>query len=321
MRCLVVGGSGQDGILISAQLLAEGHQVVSVSRRPSPLESVEHRAIDVLDRGAVDKLISDVHPDQIYYLAAWHRSSQDKPPSVPADLESSRAVNANAFAGVLDAARRHVPGARTVYASSCRVFGRGEGLPLDESAPRRPICAYGVSKTAGMAIAEIFRRDHGMQVSTAILFNHESELRGENFVSKKLALAAIAARRDPHHKVTVASLDDVADWGAARDHVAAMRAIAKVDEPGNFVVATGRLRSVREFADACFSAVGLNWQRHVACPSTGARSGWQLVGNPTKLMTQTGWKPAFSFTEMVQDLINRIPIYERQRSADFHSYL
>jgi GDPmannose 4,6-dehydratase len=321
MRCLVVGGSGQDGTLITAQLLAEGHQVVSVSRRPIPLGGVEYQAIDVLDRVAVEKLISDVHPDQIYYLAAWHRSSQDKPPSLPADLESSLAVNANAFAGVLDAAKRYVPGARTVYASSCRVFGRGEGLPLDESAPRRPICAYGVSKTAGMAIAEIFRHDHGMQVSTAILFNHESELRGENFVSKKLALAAIAARNDPHHKITVASLDDVADWGAARDHVAAMRAIVKADKPGDFVVATGQLRSVREFADACFSAVGLDWEQHVVCPSAGACSGWRLVGNPAKLMMQTGWKPAFSFAEMVQDLINRTLLYERQRSADFHSYL
>ena len=321
MRCLVVGGSGQDGILISAQLLAEGHRVVSISRRPTPLEGIEHRAIDVLDRVAVEKLISDVHPDQIYYLAAWHRSSQDKPPSVPTDLESSLAVNANAFAGVLDAAKRHVPGARTVYASSCRVFGRGEGLPLDESAPRRPICAYGVSKAAGMSVAEIFRNDHGMQVSTAILFNHESELRGENFLSKKLALAAIAARENPHHKVTVASLEDVADWGAARDHVAAMRAIVNSGKPGDFVVATGQSHSVREFADACFSAVGLDWQQHVVCPSAGVHSGWQLVGNPAKLTIQTGWNPVFSFREMVQDLINRVSLYERQRPADFHSYL
>lgn len=321
MRCLVVGGSGQDGTLISAQLLAEGHRVVSVSRRSVPLEDVEHRAIDVRDRDAVEKLISDVVPDQIYYLAAWHRASQDKPPSLTTDLESSLAVNANAFAGVLDAAERYAPGARTVYASSCRIFGRGEGLPLDESSPRQPICAYGVSKTAGMAIAEIFRHDHGMHVSTAILFNHESELRNENFVSKKLALAAIAAREDPHHKVTVASLDDVADWGAARDHVAAMRAIAKVDAPGDFVVATGHLRSVREFADACFSAVGLDWQQHVICPPGGVQSGWRLVGNAAKLSAQTGWEPAFSFAEMIEELIHRTLHYERQRSADFHSYL
>jgi len=230
-------------------------------------------------------------------------------------------VNANAFAGVLEAVKRHAPAAATVYASSCRVFGRGEGLPLDESTPLRPICTYGISKTAGMTLAAIYRNEHGMKVSTAILFNHESELRGGNFVSKKLVLAAVAARENPHYKVTVSSLDDVADWGAARDHVAAMRAIAKADEPGDFVVATGHLRSVREFASACFTAVGLDWEQHVACPPGGVRSGWRLVGNPAKLMMQTGWKPRFSFTEMVEDLINRTPQYERQRSADFHSYL
>jgi len=321
MRCLIIGGSGQDGVLISAQLLAEGHDVVSVARTPSPLESVEHRTLDILDSSAVAGLISEVQPNQVYYLAAWHRSSQDQPPSLPVDLESSLAVNANAFAGVLEAVKRHAPAAATVYASSCRVFGRGEGLPLDESTPLRPICTYGISKTAGMTLAAIYRNEHGMKVSTAILFNHESELRGGNFVSKKLVLAAVAARENPHYKVTVSSLDDVADWGAARDHVAAMRAIAKADEPGDFVVATGHLRSVREFASACFTAVGLDWEQHVACPPGGVRSGWRLVGNPAKLMMQTGWKPRFSFTEMVEDLINRTPQYERQRSADFHSYL
>jgi GDPmannose 4,6-dehydratase len=285
------------------------------------LESVEHRTLDILDSSAVARLISDVRPNQVYYLAAWHRSSQDQPPSLPVDLESSLALNANAFAGVLEAVKRHARAAATVYASSCRVFGRGEGLPLDESALRRPICAYGISKTAGMAVAEIYRNDHGMKVSTAILFNHESELRGENFVSKKLVLASLAARENPHYKVTVSSLDDVADWGAARDHVAAMRVIAKAAEPGDFVVATGYLRSVREFAKACFSAVGLDWERHVVCPPPGVGSGWRLVGNPAKLMMQTGWKPRFSFTEMVEDLINRTAQHERQRPADFHSYI
>lgn len=321
MRCLVVGGSGQDGILISAQLLAGGHDVVSVSRRATPLHGVEHRAIDVLNSSAVEQLIADVVPDQIYYLAARHRSSEDPAPSLEGDMAESLAVNATAFARLLDAVERHAPKARTVYASSCRIFGRGDGQLLRESCPRHPVCAYGVSKAAGMAVADMFRRDRDVFVSSAILFNHESELREDKFVSKKLVMAAIAAREDPRRNVTVNSLDDVADWGSARDYVAAMRAIALAAEPGDFIVASGRLRTVRDFAEACFAAVGLDWSRHVTSAQEGNHHRWRLVGDSTKLVMQTGWRPTLAFEDMVRDLVKRAEHYGRQRPTDFHSYL
>lgn len=321
MRCLVIGGSGQDGVLVSAQLLAEGHGVTAVSRRPSPLAAVDQRSLDVTDHAAVERLVAELVPDEIYYLAAHHRSSQDGPPPLDADIAGSLAVNASSFAAVLAAVARHAPAARTAYASSCRIFGLGDGSLVDESARRAPICAYGISKAAGMGIAELYRRERGLFVCSAILFNHESELRPAAFLSKKLALAAIAARTDPSVRVTVGSLDDVADWQSARDAAVAMRAMLRAEEADDFLVASGRLRSVRDFAAACFGAVGLDWTRHVVAAPAEGRPRWRLVGDSTKLTSRTGWRPALEFEAMVRDLVARTDRHERQRPADFHPYL
>ena len=321
MRSLVIGGSGQDGVLLSAQLLAEGHRVTTVSRTRPVLDAVDHRSLDVTNRQAIDGIIAELLPDEIYYLAAHHRSSQDGSPPLNVDIDGCFSVNAVAFAALLAAVASRAPEARTVYASSCRVFGRGDGRPLDESACRIPICPYGISKAAGMGLAELYRRERGLFVGSAILFNHESELRTATFLSKKLALAALAARADPTVRVTVGSLDDVADWCSARDAATAMRLMLRNDTADDFVVASGQLHTVRDFAAACFEAVGLDWKRHVIAVPAEGRPRWRLVGNSTKLSACTGWQPSLHFKAMVRDLVARTDRHERQRPADFHSYL
>ncbi len=321
MRCLVIGGSGQDGVLVSAQLLAEGHRVTTVSRTPSPLTDVDHRSLDVSDSAAIESLVAELVPDEIYYLAAHHRSSQDGTPPLDTDLIGCLEVNATAFAALLGAVDRHAATARTVYASSCRIFGLGDGRLLDETAGRAPVCPYGISKVAGMAIADLYRRERNLFVASAILFNHESELRPAGFISKKLVLAALAARTDPGVRLTVGSLDDAADWCSARDATAALRAMLRTEKAADFVVASGRLHTVRDFAAACFGAVGLDWARHVAAAPVEGRPRWRLVGDSTKLVSRTGWHPTLGFDEMVRDLVMRTDRYERQRTADFHPYL
>ena len=198
---------------------------------------------------------------------------------------------------------------------------RPNGSLLDETARRGPICAYGISKAAGMDIADLYRRERGLFVASAILFNHESEFRPATFLSKKLALAALAARGDPGVRVTVGSLEDVADWCSARDAAAALRAMLRTDVPEDFVVASGRLHTVRDFAAACFAAVGLDWSRHVVAAPVEGRPRWRLVGDSTKLTSRTGWRPALAFEAMARDLVARTDRNERQRPTDFHPYL
>lgn len=321
MRCLVLGASGQDGTLLSAQLLAEGHAVTGVSRTRPALPELDWRRLDVVDRAAIGRLVAEITPDEIYYLSAYHRSSQDTTPTLEEDVAGCFSVNMAAFAGLLAAVAAHSPETRVVYASSCRVFGLGDGRLLNESADRRPICPYGASKAAAMSIADLYRREQGLFVVSAILFNHESELRPPSFLSKKLVLAALAARSDPAVQVTVGSLDDEADWGAARDFVAALRAMARCGDAGDFIVASGRLRTVRDFAAACFGTVGLDWRRHVRPSPVPGRPRWRLAGDSTKLTAYTGWEPTCGFEQMVADLVIRAERHDRERPADFHSYL
>jgi len=324
MRALVIGGAGQDGVLISAQLLERGADVVSVSRRPSPLSAAESKIADISEKGVAADLCERYKPDAVYYLAAYHRSSEIVDPDPAEDLCGCLKVNAVAFSKVLGSVSRHCPKARVVYASSCRIFGLGDGHLLQGAEPRAPICAYGISKVAGMGAGDLFRREDGLIVSSAILFNHESELRTSEFISKKLAIAAINAKWDPGFSVEVGSLDAVADWGSARDYCRAMIAMAEAGVPGDFIVASGELRTVADFAEECFRCVGLDWRQHVK-EKPGVLHGnvWRLRGDSKALRKATGWKPKFSFPEMVRDLVARTEAQARDGKgpADFHSYL
>lgn len=321
MRSLVIGGAGQDGVLLSSQLLAAGHEVTSLSPSASPLASVRSKRFDIGESGALDDEIGSWSPDFIYYLAAFHRSSQTETCGLRDELRGCLSVNTSGFCTLLDAVERLAPRARVVYASSCRIFGLGDGRLLDEEEPRRPVCPYGISKVAGMGIGGIYRA-RGMFVASAILFNHESELRPSDFVSKKLALAAVAAKRDPSVRVTVGSLDARADWGAARDYTRAMQAIAGAEQPFDFIVASGELRTVADLAEACFATVGLDYRDHVDCAGGFSGPRWMLRGNAEKLRKKTGWVPQMSFVEMVRDLVARTEDrLDEQRASDFHSYL
>lgn len=321
MRCVVVGGSGQDGILLSTQLLAEGHEVINASRTPSPLSDVSHVGIDVRDHNKIASLVERLKPEEIYYLVARHASSEEIEKPFVGELTESFAVNTAAFGALLEAVSTHTPSTRTVYASSCRIFGRGDGQRFSETAQRLPACPYGISKTAGMAVTDYYRREHDLFVTNAILFNHESELRGPTFIVSKLATAALAASADPYVQVTVNSLDDAADWGSARDYVRAMRLMLGADQPDDFVVATGTSRTVRELAATCFAVFGLDWSKHVISTPTTNRPPRNIAGDATKLRQMTGWTPSLPFDALIRDILLRIQRNGSERPADFHSYL
>jgi GDPmannose 4,6-dehydratase len=175
-----------------------------------------------------------------------------------------------------------------------------------------------------MGAARMFRDDHGLFVASAILFNHESELRSSNFISKKLALAALRAKVDRSHSVSVGSLDAVADWGSARDYCQGMTAMLDAEQPDDFVLASGELRSVGDFAEECFNVVGLDWRNHVKSRGLPSFSrDWKLRGDASRLKCKSTWRPNHNFSDMVQDLVRRTEIEKKngQRSSDFHSYL
>jgi GDPmannose 4,6-dehydratase len=196
------------------------------------------------------------------------------------------------------------PQTRLFYAASSHIFGTPESDRQNEETPLRPNSAYGISKAAGLQCCQLYRRQKGIFASTGILFNHESPLRKPSFLSQKIVHGALRAERDPAYKLVLGDLEARVDWGYAPDYVDAMYRILQLPEASDFVVASGELHTVREFAQAAFGAVGLDWRRHV---ETDARLlnkiSHPLRGDSGKLRSATGWTPTVSFVELVTGLV------------------
>jgi GDPmannose 4,6-dehydratase len=311
-RALVFGSAGQDGRILTQQLLGRGMAVAGVDRGGVTLEGSEPASrlpsTDLLKRAEVERLIAHFQPDYAFYLAAFHHSSEQAFEEDLAELfRESFAVNVEGWVHVLEALRRHVPKARAFYAASSHVFGAPAAPIQNEQTPFSPNNAYGITKASAVQVGRFFRA-RGQHVSTGILYNHESALRPEHFVSQRIVRGAIEAAEakkiGAESMLELGSLAAVVDWGYAPDYTDAMLRIVSHDEPDEYVVATGVPHTVAEFCEAAFRAVGLDW-----CPYVSERPGRvtkvlaPLVGDATKLRQTTGWAPTVTFENMVQLLV------------------
>ena len=307
-KALVIGSSGQDGSLLCTLLNRKGYRVYGADHAPgSQAQSfVRFSVLDVGERPHLNDLLAEIRPDEVYYLAAYHHSAeQPKPPGEIVSL--SLRVNTLGLNNVLAVvAGSPAPKPRVFYAASSRVFGDPAGDVQDENTPMAPVCAYGISKTAGVHLCRYYRREHDVYVSTGILYNHESPLRPEHFVSKKIVRAAVRIRSGLERELVLGNLDARVDWGWAPDYVEAMHAILQLGWPDDFVLASGILHSVQEFVEIAFSAVGLNWREHVverASILKGHSAEKPLRGSSAKLTAATGWRSRVSFEEMVRIMV------------------
>lgn len=292
---LIVGSAGQDGSLLTDQLRARGYAVHGIDLGSGP-------PLD--DAAAIAEHVAAIAPDEVYYLAAYHHSSED-PPVEPGELfRRSIAVQVTGLVHVLEAVRTRAAKARVFYAGSSLVFGDVAESPQTEATPFRPTDAYGITKTTGIQICLHYRASHGVHASTGILYNHESPLRAPKFLSKKIVNAAWEIKRGTRDKLVLGSLSAEIDMGYAPDFVDAMRRILALDTPDDFIIATGESHSVREFVELAFGQLGLDWQRHVE-ENRGVitRAPVRRIGNPAKLAAATGWRPTTSFKEMVRTLV------------------
>ena len=306
-RALIFGVSGQDGTYLAELLKAKDYRVYGTTTSPS--SSVKGEVDEVVtmvlpDSNNVTNLVGEVKPDEIYFLSAVHFSSQSDA-NKRANLEQFLSVNALSFHDVLKAVQRCSPPTKVFYAASAQVFGVPEQCPQDESCPRRPVTGYGVSKSLGMDICRYYREAQNVFVSAGILYNHESALRPQDFVSTQIVSAAAGAALGTGQRLSVRDLDAVADWGAAQDYVRAMWEILQLQRGDDFVIASGEPRAVREFIAEAYSHVGLDWRSYVA--NLGARAVSirnPYVGNPRKIEAACGWKRSISFKELVASLVD-----------------
>jgi GDPmannose 4,6-dehydratase len=244
-------------------------------------------------------------PDEVYYLAAFHHSSEGAVLDDGELVRRSFEVNTLALNNFLDVIAATLEHTRLFYAASSHIFGDPPTAVQNESTPLNPIDPYGISKAAGVHLCHYYRRQRKVFCSVGILYNHESPRRGEEFVSQKIVRAAVRISHQAQEKLVLGNLEAMVDWGYAPDYVDAMWRILQLPEADDFVISSGSLHSVRDLAQTAFEAVGLNWQEHVeANPGvTWKRYGNTLQGDSSKLENRTGWRPSLTFTEMMQVIV------------------
>ena len=306
----MTGIGGQDGSFLAELLVGRGYEVFgTVLGSPDHyehLEAVRDRIafveLELADAAAVAQTIRELRPDETYHLASVS--------FVPASWEDPVGTSqfaAAAPAALLDGLRREHPEGRFLNAASAEIFGAPREVPQTEETPLAPLTPYGAGKAFAFFLTGAFRRNYGLHASSAILFNHESERRSEQFLTRKVSRGAAAISLGLERELRLGDLSARRDWGHARDYVRAMWLMLQADEPDDYVVATGEAHTVEEFVSAAFDHVGLDWREHVRYDdsfSRGASDSPLLTGDPSKARERLGWEPEIRFDDLVRLMVD-----------------
>ena len=337
---LITGITGQDGSYLAEFLVEKGYEVHGILRRSSSFNTgrIEHLYLDewvrdmkkkrlielhwgdMTDSSSLIRIISEIRPDEIYNLAAQsHVKVSIDVPEFTAEVDAVgvlRLLEAVRIVGLADKCRIY-------QASTSELYGKVQEVPQSESTPFYPRSPYGVAKLYGFWVMKNYRESYGMYCCNGILFNHESERRGENFVTRKITLAAARIAKGLQDKLYLGNLNALRDWGYAKDYIECMWLMLQQDQPDDFVIATGESHSVREFCTLAFKEAGieLRWEgAGVDEKGIDVKTGKvlvevdpkyfrpaeveQLLGNPTKARTVLGWNPhKTSFEELVRIMV------------------
>jgi len=309
-RALITGITGQDGSYLAELLLEKGYEVHGMVRRASTekFDRIEHlrdrvslHQGDLLDHRSLTDTLKHARPDEIYNLAAMSFVG----------LSWIQPVLTAEFSGVgvarlLETVREVAPEARFYQASSSEMFGKVREVPQNELTPFHPRSPYGVAKVYGHFITVNYRESYGLHATSGILFNHESERRGREFVTRKITWHAAAIKAGKADTLALGNLDAERDWGYAKDYVEAMWLMLQQDDPGDYVVATGKAHSVRDCVTIAFEHVGIDPAEHVIIDEQFLRPAEvdHLIGDATKARERLGWTPRTSFEDMIRLMVD-----------------
>jgi GDPmannose 4,6-dehydratase len=306
---LITGVTGQDGSYLAELLLEKDYRVVGMTRRTSTEvhERIEHLVDrieivsgDLLDQTSLHNLIAAIRPSEVYNLAA-----QSFVPTSWAQPVLTGEFTALGVTRALDAIHHVDPTIRFYQASSSEMFGKVQQTPQSEETPFYPRSPYGVAKVYGHWITVNYRESYGMYAVSGILFNHESPRRGKEFVTRKISDGVARIKRGLQNTLALGNLDARRDWGFAGDYVRAMWLMLQRDEPSDYVVATGRTHTVRDFCRLAFEAVGLDYRDHVVEDPRFMRPAEVdlLIGDPAKAKAELGWEPEMPFERLVTTMV------------------
>lgn len=307
----ITGITGQDGSYLAEHLLSLGYRVTGIVRRNSTVEHQRNRVAhlpleleygDLTDQSSLERALRMFCPDEIYNLGAQShvRISSDIP-------QFTAQVNSIGVLNMLESYKNICPESKFYQASSSEMFG--SSVDADnyqrETTPMRPVSPYGCSKVFGYNMVHHYRNAYKLHANNGILFNHESPRRGSNFVTNKVVKGAVEISLGLSQQLEMGNMDSYRDWGHSYDYVQAMHLILQQDRPDDYVVSTGVTRSVRDMCEYVFGRLNLNYQDHVVQNSKYLRPEElpYLRGDNTKITTQLGWKPTYTFEALMDEMI------------------
>jgi GDPmannose 4,6-dehydratase len=304
---LITGITGQDGAYLAELLLNKGYTVIGAERRASTrnrmrldelgiTEQLTFADFDLADQGNMMRVLDKHQPDEVYNLAAQSFVALSfEQPLMTGD------VTGLGVARLLEAIRSVNPKIRFYQASTSEMFGKVQAVPQTEETPFYPRSPYGVAKLYGHWLTVNYRESYDMYACSGILFNHESPLRGPEFVTRKITLAVARIAKGVQKELRLGNLDAKRDWGFAKEYVEGMYLMLQQDAPDDFVLATGETHTVEEFVEAAFGAAGLEWRDHVVIDPAFVRPAEVdlLLGSPAKAKAKLGWEPHTTFRELV----------------------
>lgn len=312
-RALITGITGQDGSYLAELLLAKGYQVHGLVRRVA-LEDAQHRlsrllhirdqiqlhAASLESFPSLYSAVNRIQPDELYHLAAQSFVSYSFD-----DAFSTFRTNIDGTHYVLESVKQAAPKCKVYFAGSSEMFGNAPVSPQNEDTKFSPRSPYGISKVTGYDLSRNYREAYGLFVCSGILFNHESPRRGFEFVTRKITSYVARIKHSLIDKLPLGNLDARRDWGFAGDYVVAMWQMLQQPQAHDYVVATGKSHSVREFCEIAFGHVGLDWQKHVVVDPDFYRPAeiHQLIGDASRARRDLGWSPTTTFEELVRNMV------------------
>ena len=315
MKALITGITGQDGYYLSKLLLENNYQVYGTIRRASTFNTTRIDSLiseysesgqlnlvysDLLDSSSLNNLINSIKPDEIYNLAAQsHVAVSFKNPLYTTQTSTIGPLT------ILEAIKNSQHDIKYYQASSSEMFGGVDNNVLNEDSKFIPKSPYAVGKVFAHEMTKVYRESYDIFAVNGILFNHESPMRGETFVTRKITRAVGRIYHKIQNKLVLGNLDAYRDWGFAGDYVKGMHLMMQHSTPDDWVLATGETHTVREFLEKAFGVVGLDWQDYVETSEKYARPNEvnHLLGDPSKAKKILGWEPEYSFDDLVNAMV------------------
>lgn len=311
-KAIIVWAGWQDGTIMLSFLKEKKYAVLWIDRSKTisiweEFKKYNKEIINILNHNEVDKLIESTKPDEIYYLAAYHHSSQDVLEDNHILLEKSYNIHIKGYANFLESIRKYSPKTKIFYASSCLIFGWTETDIQDENTPPCPNSIYWITKLDWMFLWKLYRDNHNIFAASGILYNHESEYRSPKFVSMKIIQWALDIKKWKSDKLIIGDLSAQVDRGYAYDYIQAMYKTLQQKMPDDFIISSWETHTVQELVEIVFDYLWLDWKKYVMEEKKIIhRHVWLLHWNHNKITRNTLWEPTLWFKKMITWIINRV---------------